>query len=66
MKIVKMKLFRLIFVSAASNQEIDMTVFYSVRRDGTFEFSCFAGLLGNIVIPDVDVSYWIVPGTLED
>ena len=65
MKTVKMKLFRLIFVSAASNQEIDMTVFYSVRRDGTFEF-CFTRLLGNIVIPDVDVSYWVVPGTLED
>lgn len=42
-----------------------MTVFYSVRRDETYEF-CFTRFLGNIIIPDVDVSYWAVPGTLVD
>jgi hypothetical protein len=42
-----------------------MTVFYYIRRDGTFEH-CYAGWLGDNIILNIDVSYWAVPGTLED
>ena len=45
-----------------------MTVFYSIYNDdGTRDF-CFTKYLGNIIFTDLDLSYWIVPGTfnLED
>jgi hypothetical protein len=42
-----------------------MTVFYFKCFDGTREI-CFTRLLGEVTFPDIDISYWIVPGTLED
>ena len=43
-----------------------MTVFYSIyNEDGTRDY-CFTQYLSNIIFPDLDLSYWIVPGTLED
>ena len=41
-----------------------MTVFYSTWYDGTFRYS-FVRYLGE-VITEADLSWWIVPGTLED
>lgn len=42
-----------------------MTVFYTMFRDGSRDYT-FTRYLGHLIIPDVDISYWIVPGTLED
>ena len=42
-----------------------MTVFYSIyNEDGTRDY-CFTQYLSNIIFHDLDLSYWIVPGTLN-
>ena len=42
-----------------------MTVFYSIYDYGRRDF-CVTKYLGNIIFDDLDISYWVVPGTLED
>lgn len=42
-----------------------MTVFYSICHDGHREYSAIRWL-GNVILDEVDISYWIVPGTMED
>lgn len=46
-------------------EERSMTVFYSVWCDGTRQIS-FIRFLGECICEDADISYWAVPGTLED
>lgn len=42
-----------------------MIVFYSVYdNSGTRDF-CFTELFSNVIIDEIDLSYWAVPGTLE-
>ena len=42
-----------------------MTVFYSIYDErGTRDY-CVTQCLGNIIFEELDLSYWIVPGTLD-
>lgn len=41
-----------------------MTVFYSILGPRRREYS-FINWLGNVILDDVDISYWVVPGTLD-
>lgn len=41
-----------------------MTVFYSKQYDGGFTHS-FIRYLGNAILEDFDVAYWVVPGTID-
>ena len=41
-----------------------MTVFYSIREDNTRQIDAIEWLTD--VILSVDISYWAVPGTLEN
>ena len=43
-----------------------MVVFYYVANDsGKRQIDAQTGWLSNVILP-VDISYWAVPGTLED
>ena len=48
-----------------------MTVFYSMcgddryGADGRRDYT-FTRYLGNIIFDDLDISYWIIPGTFVD
>lgn len=42
-----------------------MTVFYTMCENKSREY-LFTRMLGNIIFDDIDISYWAVPGTLED
>ena len=42
-----------------------MTVFYSIYDErGTREY-CFTQYLGSVIL-STDISYWVVPGTIND
>jgi hypothetical protein len=41
-----------------------MVVFYSKDFDGGRTYS-FIRYLGNVIQPDYDVAYWIIPGTAD-
>jgi hypothetical protein len=43
-----------------------MVVFYSMWYDPMHMKYTFTRYLGNLILDDVDISYWAVPGTLED
>ena len=42
-----------------------MTVFYSIYSNTGHREYCFTNWLGDIIFQDIDLSYWIVPGTLN-
>ncbi len=42
-----------------------MTVFYSIYDNTGHREYCFTKYLGNLLL-DADISYWIVPGTIND
>ena len=42
-----------------------MTVFYSVWYDNTRKIS-FIRYMGECICEAADISYWVVPGSLED
>lgn len=43
-----------------------MTVFYSIYDErGTRDY-CFTRYLGNIIFDEIDISYWVVPGTITE
>lgn len=42
-----------------------MTVFYSIWYDNT-RMITFTRYMGNCSCDGADISYWVVPGTLED
>ena len=46
-------------------RSIDMTVFYSIYDSTGHREYCFTQYLGNLLL-DADISYWIVPGTIND
>ena len=41
-----------------------MTVFYTRCESGIREYT-FTSWLGDVIFEDIDLSYWVVPGTLE-
>jgi hypothetical protein len=41
-----------------------MTVFYSIYHDGHRGYSAITWLQDEIY-PDADISYWVVPGTID-
>lgn len=42
-----------------------MVVFYSMWYDGG-RMVTFTRYMGNCIVEPVDISYWAIPGTLED